>query len=81
MHNFIEPLGNWNPQLLRELKGRLKPRNILLASAISMLGQLAIFIYCQAQLPNSINRIADVYSKYCTGKPLSNSNELLCLPD
>ena len=81
MHNFIEPLGNWNPQLLRELKGRLKPHNILLASAISMLGQLAIFIYCQTQLPNSINRIADVYSKYCTGKPLSNTNEPLCLPD
>ena len=81
MHNFIELVGNWNPQLLRELRGRLKPRNILLASAISMLGQLGIFMYCQTQLPKSLNRIADVYNKYCTGKPLPNGNEPLCLPD
>ncbi len=81
MHNFIEPLANWNPQLLRELKGRLKPSNILLTSAISVLGQFVIFMYFQTQLPNSINRIADVYNKYCTGKPLPNSREPLCLPD
>lgn len=81
MHKFIEPLGNWNPQLLRELKGRLKPSNILLTTAISVLGQFVIFMYFQTQLPNSINRIADVYNKYCTGKPLPNSKEPLCLPD
>ncbi|MEP0772404.1 ABC transporter permease [Coleofasciculus sp. FACHB-SPT36] len=81
MHNFVEPLGNWNPQLLRELKGRLKPRNILLASVISVLGQIGIFMYFQTQLPNPINRIADIYNKYCTGKPLPNSKEPLCLPD
>ena len=81
MHNFIELVGKWNPQLLRELRGRLKPRNILLASAISMLGQLGIFMYCQTQLPKSLNRIADVYNKYCIGKPLPNGNEPLCLPD
>jgi len=83
MHNFIEPLGNWNPQLLRELKGRLKPRNILLASVISVLGQFVIFMYFQTRLPNSINRIADIYNynKYCTGKLLPNSKESLCLLD
>ncbi|MBD1832011.1 hypothetical protein H6F61_04730 [Cyanobacteria bacterium FACHB-472] len=81
MHNLIEPLGNWNPQLLRELKGRLKPQNILLATVISVLGQFGIFMYFQTQLPNSVNRIADIYNKYCTGKPLPNSNEPQCLGD
>jgi len=37
--NWIQQLGDWNPQLLRELKGRLKLRNLLIAAAISQLSQ------------------------------------------
>ncbi len=40
--NQIDRLSDWNPQLLRELKGRLKPRNLLLAGAISLLGQFLL---------------------------------------
>lgn len=54
----IEKLGDWNPQLLRELKGRLKGRNIAIALGASVLGYLAMFLYGLNQLtrwsdPNS----------------------------
>ncbi len=42
--NWLDKIGNWNPQLLRELKKRLKLRNILLTSAISVLGQCVILL-------------------------------------
>ncbi|MDF0556105.1 hypothetical protein [Kamptonema sp. UHCC 0994] len=35
----LETIGNWNPQLFRELKGRFNFRNIALVSATSLLGQ------------------------------------------
>ena len=41
----IDKLGDWNPQLLRELKGRLKGRNIAIALGASGLGYLAMFLY------------------------------------
>ncbi|MEQ9000450.1 MAG: ABC transporter permease subunit [Coleofasciculus sp. B1-GNL1-01] len=46
----IDKLGDWNPQLLRELKGRLKGRNIAIAVGASVLGYLAMFLYGLNQL-------------------------------
>lgn len=40
--NWLERLGDWNPQLMRELKGRLKLRNLLIAGVISLLGQFLL---------------------------------------
>ncbi|MBW4645482.1 MAG: hypothetical protein KME23_21255 [Goleter apudmare HA4340-LM2] len=65
--NSINRLGDWNPQLLRELKGRLKTRNILLATAISLLGQFILYLGSLAQLPTN-NMVLKGYSnRYCTG--------------
>ncbi|MEQ9669962.1 ABC transporter permease [Coleofasciculus sp. G2-EDA-02] len=41
----IDRLGDWNPQLLRELKGRLKGRNVAIAVGASVLGYLGMFLY------------------------------------
>ncbi|MBW4563188.1 MAG: hypothetical protein KME32_18975 [Mojavia pulchra JT2-VF2] len=72
MLNLLDKIGDWNPQLLRELKGRLKSRNILLAIAISLLGQFLIFMVCQIELPTR-NTVFQGYSnKYCTGEMLYN---------
>ncbi|MGD2181971.1 ABC transporter permease [Lusitaniella coriacea] len=40
--NVLDRLGDSNPQLFRELKGRLKPRNAAIAIALSLFGQLLI---------------------------------------
>lgn len=47
----INRIGDWNPQLLREIKGRLKTRNVAIASAISLLGQLLFVMSYYSQLP------------------------------
>ncbi len=41
---WINQLGNWNPQLLRELRGRLKPRSVIVAIAISLVVQVLLLL-------------------------------------
>ncbi len=60
----LDWLGEWNPQLFRELKGRLKPRNILITVAVSLLGQLLMLMSFVSQLPNP-TRDNPIYSRYC----------------
>ena len=75
----LNQLGEWNPQLFRELKGRLRPRNIVLTVAISLIGQLLLLMSFASQLPvpkpNDVNVIA---SRYCTGtRPVYSSPNCL----
>ncbi|MBU7585475.1 MAG: ABC transporter permease subunit [Nostoc sp. TH1S01] len=51
--NLLDKIGDWNPQLLREIKGRLKIFNLIFAFAISLLGQLGLFLYHIGQYPNN----------------------------
>ncbi|MCT7950045.1 ABC transporter permease [Ancylothrix sp. C2] len=51
MKNLLDKLGNWNPQLLRELKGRLKGRNIFIAALASICGQLLVLYSFLRQIP------------------------------
>lgn len=59
--NLLDRIGEWNPQLLRELKGQLKPRNIIIAVVVSLVGQFLLFLSFLNQHFNNIN----VVSKYC----------------
>lgn len=76
---LLDSLGDWNPQLLRELKGRLKAPNVLVAVAISLLGQLLTFLYFFSYLPNSTSRSAG--SAYCTGGDPNITVVYQCLRD
>ena len=49
--NLLDKIGNWNPQLFREIKGRLNNGNMALASALSLSAQLLLFMYYSAQIP------------------------------
>lgn len=69
---WIDRIGDWNPQLLRELNGRLQPRNVLIATAISLLGQFFLFQFFQTQLPIPVapeDYKYPVSNQFCTGKP------------
>jgi hypothetical protein len=67
--NFVDRLGEYNPQLFRELKGRLKPRNIAIALGISVTFQLVIYYYFQRLLPGQKGDRYDWnYSDYCTAE-------------
>ncbi|MCU0550052.1 MAG: ABC transporter permease [Leptolyngbya sp. Prado105] len=59
---MLDHIGNLNPQLLRELKGRLTWRNILAVIAISIVAQILMFLWFYSQLPTEANYL---YNLYC----------------
>ncbi|UKO97778.1 hypothetical protein [Nostoc sp. UHCC 0870] len=76
MHtNWLNQIGDWNPQLLREIKGRLYKRNVLLAITTSLLSQLGVFIYFQTLLPNKDHILYPRPNRYCTDKYVDIANQ------
>lgn len=82
--DWLDTLGDRNPQLIRELKGRLKPLNIILAVSISVLGQFLLLKIFLARLPkrtrsNATSLGVDPYylnvHHYCTGKRIPHGSE------
>jgi hypothetical protein len=61
MLNLIDKIGDWNPQLLRELKGRLKFFNVAIAVATSLLVQLVVFLYQLRELPGDTYSLDGTY--------------------
>jgi len=84
--NLLDQLGNWNSQLFRELKGRLKMGNIAIASALSLSGQMLLFLSWRTQLPvpppvaPDGEFIAFTYSKFCTGF-FDQNHGIKCIQD
>ena len=56
----------WNPQLVREFKGRFQVRNILIAIGISILSQVILFFSTFDKFPG-MEKIT-ISSGYCTSK-------------
>lgn len=67
---LMDRIGDWNPQLLREIKGRLKVRNIAIATAISALFQIMFYFVYEAALP--IAEGGYYSSKYCLNYSANN---------
>jgi hypothetical protein len=63
MPNLIDKIGDWNPQLLRELKGRLKFFNVAIAVATSLLLQLVVFLYQFRDLPGDKYPLSGTYCR------------------
>lgn len=51
--SLLNVLGDRNPQLLREWKSRLQPRGVVTALALSLLAQILIWWFFQAQVQGS----------------------------
>lgn len=65
---------DWNPQLFREIRGKLKTRNLVIAAAISVMVQFVTVISLLGQLPDSDpeRSLYTQYSSYCRGNGLDN---------
>ncbi|MEA5602574.1 ABC transporter permease subunit [Nostoc sp. UHCC 0252] len=63
MPNLIDKIGDWNPQLLRELKGRLKFFNVAIAVATSLLLQLVVFLYQFREFPDEKYSLTNTYCR------------------
>ena len=73
--NFIDRVGELNPQLFRELKGRFKPFNIIISMGSSLLLQLIIFLFQLREFPDENYYLR---ATYCTlGKVYQNQEQEL----
>jgi hypothetical protein len=61
MVNILDKLGEWNPQMFRELKGRLKSFNVVIAVASSLLLQLVVFLYQLREFPGEKYSLSNAY--------------------
>jgi hypothetical protein len=78
LDRLIDRTGNWNPQLFRELKQRLTPRNIAVATGLSLSIQGFIWFSFYNQLPVIDNVLKSVSNKYCQ---VPNNSSSPCLSD
>ncbi|MEO0835580.1 MAG: hypothetical protein AAFY16_06250, partial [Cyanobacteria bacterium J06642_3] len=71
---------DWNPQLFREIRGKFKTRNLVIAAAISVIVQFVAVISLLGQLPDSDpeRSLYTQYSSYCRGNGL---DRLACTKD
>ncbi|MGK7886460.1 MAG: hypothetical protein AB4057_17775 [Crocosphaera sp.] len=80
---YIDKIGDWNPQLIRELKGRFKVRNLSIAAIIAVGIQFLLLIAFEAELP--IDSITTPQtSRYCTATSpggYRSYNDLSCIKD
>jgi hypothetical protein len=61
--NLLLQATEWNPQLFREIKGRLKQRSLILTGGLSLIAQSIILLYFWMVLPSSETK----YSRYFQG--------------
>ena len=73
--NFIDRVGELNPQLFRELKGRLKGFNIIISMGSSLLLQLIVFLFQFREFPDEYYYFRGTY---CTlGKVYQQQEQAL----
>jgi hypothetical protein len=73
---WIDRIGDWNPQLLRELKGRLQWRSVLLTVALVAIVQVLFMLSFVQRLPTELN-----ISQYCLNTSPPTQNGVRCLID
>ncbi|MBD0393590.1 MAG: hypothetical protein ICV52_06910, partial [Microcoleus sp. C1-bin4] len=81
--HLLDKIGNWNPQLFREIKGRLNIGNMAIASAFSLGGQLLLFMYYSVQIPvthPNWNQTDSIYNRFCALET-GNSYDTKCVID
>jgi hypothetical protein len=82
LEKFIDRLGEWNPQIFRELKERLNFKNLSIATIGSILIQGFVWFYYGSQIPVPIpytddkgaSMIRETYSRYCVIVPPDDNN-------
>lgn len=68
----LDRLGDWNPQLFRELKGRLTQKNMAIVAAIAIISQCFLLLIFGGNVPTKIDPLTPTHSqfnRYCTASP------------
>ncbi len=61
---WLEKIANWNPQLYREIKGRLNRNSVAIATGISLCSQILVILSFWTRLPSKIEPFNGKYN--CT---------------
>jgi hypothetical protein len=89
---LIDRVGDLNPQIFREFKERLTPRNVGMAILVAVAIQGFVLLYFNSQIPvpvydyssslgASARTLVETYSTYCTFQPNSDYRDSLCQLD
>ena len=62
-----EKLLDWNPQLFREIKGKLNISNVVIAAAMSVIIQFAVVISLLGKLPQLKSTDDLIFGRYGMG--------------
>ena len=79
-NSMMDSVLNWNPQFFREIKGRVKKRNVIVTAISSVITQLLIVLYFLGELPD-LDLGFEQRSRYCFGFARSYSSQYLCKTD
>ncbi|MBV5260173.1 hypothetical protein FLX56_17305 [Synechococcus moorigangaii CMS01] len=69
-HQWLDRIGDWNPQLFRELKGRFSKKNLGLVAIAALLFQGIILLSFWTALP--LDQENPITNYYCIGRPPVN---------
>ena len=72
---WLNRLGDWNPQLLRELQSRFQWRNLTLVTILGFLGQISfVGFFWQLLPPTTLEglQLRSRFNRYCIGNPPPN---------
>jgi hypothetical protein len=93
VQDYLDYLWEWNPQLWREAKGKLKVKNIVLTVGLAIIVQFLIVINYLSKLPDASYKVQQKaseltyfatpqHSRYCLGdKPYNTYENALCHQD
>jgi len=72
IQSWLNSMGDWNPQFLRELQSRFNARNLAFVTGLGLLGQMAFMAFFWQFLPATTLEGLQSFSRfnrYCIGSP------------
>jgi hypothetical protein len=84
LNKLIDGMGDSNPQIFRELKERLTPRNIGIAVVGALLIQGFVLVYFNGQIPvptyesSPVSKLMETRSSYCLFPPNTSYDDSIC---
>jgi hypothetical protein len=93
VQEYLDYFWEWNPQLWREARGKLKGKNIVITAVIAILTQFLIVISYLGKLPDASYQVQQKaseltyavtpqHSRFCLGsKPYNTYEAPLCIQD
>ncbi len=81
LNNLLDRIGEYNPQLMREIKSRMSWRNVIIMTFVSFMAQLMVLVSQATKLPEMTTKRNHYYGQYCFYTPNVNYSLSGCKVD